>query len=442
MKELFTMLPDPRFHLVSNVRDRFGMAPEPSLVRLNREGFKLEEGVRKKTLVHPYMRLGTHPDPGKGDLFAPIFGEITEVSERSVFVKRIEPTEELLEAFNAVPETDILALEERGEALRPILKGLGLNTKSLGQSCETLIVNGLNPDPGVTWAEPMLLTHTKTFLAGMTMLRRLSGAKRIVLAAPQELKLKYHDIEVVGVPARYPASVNALVVKAVTGVEHPDDVGIVGVHNVWSLGRVASEKKPLIETVITVGSMSSTGNWIVRDGSTLGELLSFAGIELHSGDTIVRGGPLRGESVEKLDRSVTKGSMGVFLVEKGSIPPMEGHSPCVSCGSCVAICPARLRPDVLSRYAEFGLHERCYEQYITSCLECGLCGYVCIARRPVLQYIRLAKAKLGLGMLKTSGLYAPDPRRAAKEKAEGEAGKDAGNEAGANAGDKTSEAQS
>ena len=28
------------------------------------------------------------------------------------------------------------------------------------------------------------------------------------------------------------------------------------------------------------------------------------------------------------------------------------------------------------------------------CLECGLCGYVCIARRPVLQYIRLAKHKL------------------------------------------------
>ena len=425
MKEMFTMLPDPRFHLVSDVRERFGKAPEPSLVRLNRQGFKLDEGVRKKNQVHPYMHLGTHPEPGKGDLFAPIFGEITEVSERSVFVKRNEPAEELVQAFNAVPETDILALEERGEALKPILKALGLNTKSLGQECETLVINGLNPDPGVTWAEPMLLTHTKTFLAGMTMLRRLSPAKRIVLAAPEELKLKYHDLEVVGVPARYPASVNALVVKAVTGVEHPEGVGIVGVHNVWSLGHVAMTKKPLIETVITIGSMGSTGNWIVRDGSTLGELLAFAGVELHAGDTIVRGGPLRGESIEKFDRSVTKGSTGVFVVEKGSIPPMEGHSPCVSCGSCVAICPARLRPDMLSRYAEFGLHERCYEQYITSCLECGLCGYVCIARRPVLQYIRLAKDKLGLGMLKASGLYAPDPRREAKE-----------------TGDTTSEAQS
>ena len=409
MKELFTMLPDPRFHLVSNVRERFLTAPAPTFVRLNREGFVLDEGVRKKMLIHPYMHLATHPSPLKGDLFAPIFGEITDVTERSIFAKSVEPSPELVSACKAVPETDILALEERGAELAVILKHLGLNTKSLGQDCETLVVNGLNPDPGVTWAEPMLLTHTRTLFAGMAMLRKLSPAKRIVLAAPTELKLRYHDIEVVNVPSHYPASVNALVIKAVTGRERPDGVGIVGIHNVWSLGRVAMTKKPLIESVITIGSLNVSSNYIVRDGSTLGELLEHAEIRLNSGDTLVRGGPLRGESIDKLDRSVTKGSTGVFLVEKGTIPPMQGHSPCVSCGSCVAICPARLRPDMLSRHAEFGLHNRCLEQYITSCLECGLCGYVCIARRPVLQYIRLAKAKLGLGVLKSDGLYAPQP---------------------------------
>ncbi|MBQ4125129.1 MAG: electron transporter RnfC, partial [Desulfovibrio sp.] len=133
--------------------------------------------------------------------------------------------------------------------------------------------------------------------------------------------------------------------------------------------------------------------------------------ELQPGDTVVRGGPLRGESLDKLDRSITKGASGLFIVESGTIPPMEGHSPCVACGSCSAICPARLRPDMLSRYAEFGLHDRCYDEYITSCLECGLCGYVCIARRPVLQYIRLAKEKLGLKLLKTAGVYAERVRQ-------------------------------
>ena len=67
---------------------------------------------------------------------------------------------------------------------------------------------------------------------------------------------------------------------------------------------------------------------------------------------------------------------------------------CINCGACVLICPARLSPSMLSRNAEFALHERCRDEHVDCCLECGLCGYVCIARRPVLQYIRLAKHKL------------------------------------------------
>ena len=151
---------------------------------------------------------------------------------------------------------------------------------------------------------------------------------------------------------------------------------------------------PLIESVITLGSYTHSGNYIVKEGSMLGELLEFAHITLNSGDTLVRGGPLRGESIDRLDRSITKGSTGVFVVEAGTVPPMEGHSPCINCGACVLICPARLSPSMLSRNAEFALHERCREEHVDCCLECGLCGYVCIARRPVLQYIRLAKHKL------------------------------------------------
>ena len=390
------MLTDPRFRLVSGVSQRYGRGPEPKAVRLNREDFTLAAGVRKKTKVHPYMLLATHASPGKGDLLSPMYGEVTDVTNRSIFISAIEPDDELKAKAAAIEKIDLLARPERGEELRPILKALGLNTKSLGQQCDTLIVNCLNPDPGVTWAEPMLISHSRTFLAGMEMLRRLSPAKRIVLAVPAELKLRYKDFDIARVPSRYPASVNALVVKAVTGRERPEGVGVVGVHNVWSLGHVVRTGLPLIDTVITIGSLRHNGNYIVRDGSLIGELVEFTGLVLGPGDTIVRGGPLRGESIDRMDRSITKGATGLFLVEKDTIPPMDGHSACVACGSCTAICPARLRPDMLSRYAEFGLHSRCVEEHINSCLECGLCGYVCIARRPILQYIRLSMEKLGI----------------------------------------------
>ncbi len=405
MKKMFTMLKDPRFTLMKGEVRRFITAPAPNSARLNREGFELDPAVKKKARVYPYMYLGTHPDPGKGDLFSPMYGEVTDVTEKSVFITAKEPDEELLAKAGAVERTNIRAFTGQGEELRAALKKLGVNTRSLGQQCDTLIINGLNPDPGVTWAEPMINSHPRHFLLGMEMLRRLSPAKKIILALPKGLVFDYPGIDVAYVPIQYPSSVNALVVKSVTGRERPEGVGVVGLHNIWSLGRVVMTGLPLIDTVITIGTLKNNGNFIVRDGSTVGDLLDFAGIELKEGDTVVRGGPLRGESLDRYDRSITKGTVGLFIVEQGTITPMEGHSPCIECGSCSAICPARLRPDMLSRYAEFGLHERCYEEYITSCLECGLCGYVCIARRPVLQYIRLAKRRLGLKLLSSSGLY-------------------------------------
>ena len=48
MKEVFQMLKDPRFHLVYGVTQRYSNGPEPRRVRLNREGYKLVEGVTKK----------------------------------------------------------------------------------------------------------------------------------------------------------------------------------------------------------------------------------------------------------------------------------------------------------------------------------------------------------------------------------------------------------
>ena len=401
MKQRFQILNDPRFHLVYGVTQRFSYGPSPKLVRLNREGFTLVPGLKRKTPVYPGMLLGEHPAPDKGDLFASIHGEISEITERSVFLTATDPSKDAPE----VEPVDLLGQGLEGDELALAVKKMGVNTRSLGRRCKTLIINALNPDPGVTWAEPMLVSHVENLRTGMELHRRMARADNVILAVPKGSKVAYEGIPLAYVEPEYPNSVDQLVIKAVTGEENPEGVGIVGLHNIWSLGRVGRLGRPLIETVVTIGNYEHSGNYIVRDGSTIGELLQFANIRLKDGDTVVRGGPLR------VDRSVTKGTYGIFVVEAGTIPPMEGHSPCVSCGACVLVCPARLKPSNLSRYAEFALHERCRAEHIESCLECGLCGYVCIARRPVLQYIRLAKRKLaemerdkGLVELKTKQL--------------------------------------
>lgn len=395
MKQYFQMIKDPRFHLVYHEQRPFGPGPEPKKLRLNREGFTMAAGVRKKTMVYPGMLLAEHPSLEKGDLHSPVYGMVTEVNARSVFVEAVDPSQAEPGTFPApIAPIDLLHSSMEGEELVLAVKKLGVNTRSLGAKVDTLIINGLNPEPGVRWAEPMLAEHAEEIHAGIELQRRFRRAGEIILAVPAGCPSRLPGIKTVEVDPTYPNSVNELLIKEVTGEEAPEGIAAVSLHNVWSLGRVAVTGLPLTETVITIGTSSDWANYIVKNGSMVGELLEFSGITLKSGDTILRGGPLRGESLDRLDRSITKGAYGFFVVNEGEIPPIEGDSPCINCGACIQICPTRIDPRMLSRYAEFGKYNMSKKENFRLCIDCGLCGYVCIARRPVLQYIRLAIKKL------------------------------------------------
>ncbi len=100
------------------------------------------------------------------------------------------------------------------------------------------------------------------------------------------MHVSYDNIDVVCIEPEYPKSVNALLIKEVTGKENPEGVGAVGLHNIWSLGRVGVTGLPLMETVITIGSQTKWANYIVKNGMWIGQLLDFSGIDLHAGDIV------------------------------------------------------------------------------------------------------------------------------------------------------------
>ena len=57
--------------------------------------------------------------------------------------------------------------------------------------------------------------------------------------------------------------------------------------------------------------------------------------------------------------------------------------------------PARIPVNMLVRLLENGLYEEAADTYdLHSCIECGLCSYVCIGRIPIFHYIMLGKHEL------------------------------------------------
>ena len=68
---------------------------------------------------------------------------------------------------------------------------------------------------------------------------------------------------------------------------------------------------------------------------------------------------------------------------------------CIRCAKCVSACPMGLEPYLLSALAENADWERMEHEEIMNCIECGSCQFTCPAGRPLLDYCRLGKGKVG-----------------------------------------------
>ena len=69
------------------------------------------------------------------------------------------------------------------------------------------------------------------------------------------------------------------------------------------------------------------------------------------------------------------------------------HGQCIRCGWCLEACPMGLSPSEIAIYVEAGRAADTSQFGVFECFECGCCAFVCPAKRPLVQFIRLAKMK-------------------------------------------------
>ncbi len=361
---------------------------------LNLTALSAPKTVRIRLLCHEptvstgdVVRAGTlvaiSSKPDVGHMHSSITGTVTETSGGYIIIEK-GPGESA-----ANPQArDLAGLD--GPELASALQELGLDTGGLTKA-EILIVNGVPPEPGITAYSQILQDFQSELIEGLTLAQKLVKPKKTFLALAQGSGLGLNSVPVFGVRPIFPNGLDPMVVKAVTGRENPEGVTVIDMLELFHLGRAATTGLPITETIVSVGN----DNYKALTGTPVGMLLEAAGLNAENGDRVVMGGPLQGCASESLDQGLDKKTCALALVRQGSHPPVT-DAPCISCGECVLICPSRIRPDLISRCAEFKLFERARGYHLDACMECGLCGYVCPSRRPVLQYIRLAKHELDL----------------------------------------------
>ncbi|MBQ5678834.1 MAG: electron transport complex subunit RsxC [Rikenellaceae bacterium] len=281
-----------------------------------------------------------------------------------------------------------------------------------GKKAEFLIINGVECEPYLTSDHRVMLERGEELLVGVSILAKALGVEKSyvgiennkpdAIAHLQKLAASFSSIEIVPLKVQYPQGGEKQLIAAVTGREVPSgalpiDVGAVvqNASTAVAVYEAVQKNKPLIERVVTVTgkSVKSPKNLLARVGTPISTLLEAAGGLPEDARKVINGGPMMGRAMVNLDAPVTKGTSGV-LVMSGEEAERQPASQCIKCAKCVSACPMGLEPYLISKMSRRQMWEQLETEHIADCIECGCCMFTCPANLPLLDYIRLGKAKV------------------------------------------------
>jgi len=282
-----------------------------------------------------------------------------------------------------------------------------------GKKPDTLIIDGAECEPFLTADHRLMLEKPDQILRGVQLMMRTLDVSRAIIAIEENKSdaieiLTMHsenlqnEIKIVALKTKYPQGGEKQLIKAVLNREVPSgklpiDVGCI-VNNIgtaYAVYEAVLLNKPLFERIVTVTGINvpRPSNFRVRIGTPTSQLLLAVGVDLNRVKKIVAGGPMMGKAGSTLDFPITKGTSGLVVYYQESCQPRD-ISPCIRCSRCVYACPMGLEPYLLEKLGEKNRLDEAESRGILDCMECGCCSYICPADRPILDYIRTAKAKI------------------------------------------------
>ncbi len=297
-----------------------------------------------------------------------------------------------------------------GGAAFPAAVKLNLGSK---KTIHTLIINGGECEPYLTCDDRLMQERPEPIIDGIRLMLKALNSPRALIAvennkphaqqALREAAVAYPEIQVVGVPTRYPMGSEKQMIQTLTGLEVPAgglgaDIGVM-VHNVataYAVHQALRHGRPLISRIVTVSGSAVTqpANLEVPLGTLAEELMEFCGGLQKEAKRQLLGGPMMGTSLPHLGVPIVKGSNGVLALAEEEMRLQPEEQPCIRCGRCVDACPLGLMPLEMAARARNGKAEDALDYGLMDCIACGTCSYVCPAAIPLTQYFNFAKGEL------------------------------------------------
>ncbi len=283
---------------------------------------------------------------------------------------------------------------------------------------DTLILNGAECEPYLTCDHRIMVENAHEVIEGAKIILRILGIEDCMIGIeankPEAIERLQKAIDGPGgkngcritikpLAVKYPQGSADQIIQSVTGRIRPSgkrssSIGVM-VQNVYTAKTIHDAvvlKKPFYERVITVSGkgIARPANILVPIGTHLSDVVTYLGGTTPDLAKIVLGGPMMGYAVSSLEVPITKTTSGILFLTHDEINA-QAHGPCIRCGFCLDACPMGLEPNQVGIWVEAGRgSETAPFGLMDDCFECGSCAFVCPARRPLVQFIRLARIQI------------------------------------------------
>lgn len=289
---------------------------------------------------------------------------------------------------------------------------------------ECVIINAVECEPYITADYRLMMEKADEILVGLELLMKAAkvtkgyiGIETNKPAAIELLTKKLAElnsplstqVEVVPLKQRYPQGGEKQLVDAVIRRQVPAppaipvNVGAIvqNVGTAYAVYEAVMKNKPLFEryTTVTGKLLKNPGNFLVRMGTPMIDLIEACGGIPEGDNKLLAGGPMMGKALTTTEVPVCKGTNSVTILSGDDARRKEAE-PCIRCAKCVGACPMGLEPYLLAKLSEVKNWERAEHEDIVSCIECGSCQFTCPAHRPLLDNIRQGKGTV-MGIIRS-----------------------------------------